>query len=290
MELSEVFLELIRRGATDLPPDVERALVAARDRETGTPRHALQTILDNVALARENSVPMCQDTGAPIFWVSYPPGASQIALRRQIEAALREATARAWLRPNAVDCVTGRNSGDNTGPGAPTIHWEERGERAEDSLRVQLLLKGGGSENVSAQYKLPDTALSAGRNLEGVRRAVIDAVFRAQGKGCAPGVVGVGIGGSRDSGFEAAKHALLRPLDAPHPVPALAELENRLHADLDELGIGPMGFGGKTTVLGVLVGALHRHPACYFVSIGYICWACRRKTVVVRDGEVRYGD
>lgn len=285
MDLSDAFLELVRRCATSLPPDIERRLVAAADREEGTAQSALRTIVDNIAIARKDSVPICQDTGAPVFWVSYPAGMSQRLIEQQLTAAIREASARSWLRPNAVDSVTGKNSGDNTGAGVPTFHCHEW-EKPE--LQVRLMLKGGGSENVSVQYKLPDSALGAGRNLEGVRRVVIDAIFKAQGQGCSPGVIGVGVGGNRDTGYEAAKHALLESLDTPNPDPQLAALEERLLRELNELEIGPMGFGGRTTVLGVKVATLHRLPATFFVSVAYTCWACRRNTLTVRDGEVRY--
>lgn len=285
MDLTDAFVELVRRCAASLPPDVEARIAEARDREEGTARSAMTTILENIALARERSVPMCQDTGATIFWVHYPAGMSQLALERQATAAVRKASALTYLRPNAVDSVTGKNSGDNTGAGVPTFHFHEW---EEPYLKVELMLKGGGSENVSAQVKLPDASLGAGRNLEGVRRAVVDVIFKAQGQGCAPGVIGVGVGGNRDTGFEAAKHALMQPLDQKNADPQLAELEDRLYDDLNELGIGPMGFGGRTTVLGVKVAALHRLPACYFVSVAYVCWACRRNTLTVRDGEVSY--
>jgi fumarate hydratase class I len=286
-KLVEAFVELIRRAATDLPADVEAALRAAHEREEpgSAAAGALETILENVALARSHSTPVCQDTGTPIFYVRYPQGMSTRGLRTQIEAAVVEATRRAYLRPNAVDPLTGRNSGDNLGRGFPTFHFEEW---EEDFLRVDLLLKGGGSENVSAQYKLPHAPLGAGRDLEGVRRVVLDAVYQAQGKGCAPGVLGVAIGADRGAGYVRAKEQLFRPLDDANPAPELAALEERLLRECNELGVGPMGFGGKTTVLGVKVGAYHRLPACYFVTVAYMCWACRRARMEVRGGEVAY--
>ena len=152
-------------------------------------------------------------------------------------------------------------------------------EWAKDTLHVDLLLKGGGCENVSDQYKLPDARLHAGRDLEGVRRVVLDAVYQAQGKGCAPGVLGVAIGGDRGSSYLKSKQQLLRPLDDANPNEELAALEEQLYKEANELGIGPMGFGGQTTVLGVKVGTQHRLPASYFVSIAYMCWACRRRTL-----------
>ena len=284
---TEHFIELVRRTATELPPDVFVALERAAAIEEGTAKSALEMLVKNVALAREQSAPLCQDTGAPIFFVRYPRGVAEADLRRELTAAIREATARAYLRPNAVCSITGKNSGDNTGPGVPAFHFHQF-EETERPIEVRLMLKGGGSENVSAQYSLPNSALKAGRNLEGVRRVVVDAVFQAQGQGCSPGIVGVGIGGSRDTGFEAAKESLFRPLDDTNPEPALAELEARLIEDLGQLGIGPMGFGGKTTVLGVKVAARHRLPASFFVSVAYTCWALRRNRVTLTGEEVRY--
>ena len=291
-DLTEPFVELIRRAATDLPADVEVALRAAKDREQpgSAAAGALETILENVALARANATPVCQDTGVPIFYVRHPLGISARRLRVQVEEAIAEATRRAYLRPNAVDPLTGRNSGNNLGAGFPSFHFEEA-EWQEDRLEVDLLLKGGGSENVGAQYKLPHAPLQAGRDLEGVRRVVLDAVYQAQGKGCAPGVLGIAIGADRGTGYVHAKEQLFRPLQDTNTVPELEALEERLLRECNELGIGPMGFGGRTTVFGVKIGAYHRLPACYFVSIAYMCWACRRAQMVVQDGKViSYGN
>ncbi len=285
--LLEPFIELVRRAATDLPADVEAALRAARDREEpdSAAAGALETVLENVAVARAHSTPICQDTGVPIFYVHHSQGMSTRQLRSQMEAAVVEATRSAYLRPNAVDPLTGRNSGNNLGAGFPTFHFEEW---EEGYLRVDLLLKGGGSENVGAQYKLPYAPLKAGRDLEGVRKVVLEAVCQAQGKGCAPAVLGIAIGADRGTGYVHAKEQLFRPLGDTNPLPELATLEERLLRECNELGIGPMGFGGKTTVFGVKIGAYHRLPACYFVSIAYMCWACRRVRMTVRDGEVTF--
>ncbi len=288
--LVEHFVELIRRASTDLPADVEAALREAKEREAdgSAAAGALTTILENVALARANSTPICQDTGVPIFYVFYPPGRgiSTHQFRRQAEEAVAEATRRAYLRPNAVDALTGQNSGNNLGQGFPTFHFEEW-ER--DDIRVNLLLKGGGSENVGVQYKLPDARLQAGRDLEGVRRAVLDAVYQAQGKGCAPAILGVALGSDRGYGYVHAKEQLFRPLGDVNAEPTLAALEERLLRECNELGVGPMGFGGRTTVLGVKIGAYHRLPACYFVSVAYMCWACRRASMTIyNNGEVEY--
>jgi fumarate hydratase class I len=286
-DLTDHFVELIRRAATDLPPDVEQALVGAKQQEESgsAAESALEMILRNVALARAQSTPVCQDTGTPIFEIYHPLGVSTSEISSYVHQACVIATDRSFLRPNAVDSLTGKNSGNNTGLDFPTLHFHEW---SGDTIRTELLLKGGGSENVGAQYKLPDGKLNAGRDLEGVRNVVLDAVFQAQGKGCAPGILGVCLGGDRGSGYVKAKQALLRPLDESSENPTLAAFEERLMQDINELGIGPMGFGGKTTVLGVKVAVQHRLPACYFVSIAYMCWAARRAKMVIRDGEAVY--
>jgi fumarate hydratase class I len=281
------FVELIRRAATDLPADMEAVLRAARDEEEpgSAAAGALGTILENVAIARAHSTPICQDTGTLIFYIGHPASMSTRALKAQLEAATVEATKKAYLRPNAVDSLTGQNSGNNLGVGSPVFHFQEWDS---SDLRVDLLLKGGGCENVSTQYKLPHSTLKAGRDLEGVRRVVLDAVYQAQGKGCAPAVLGIAIGGDRGTGYIGSKEQLFRPLGDTNVVPELAELEDRLMRDSNALGIGPMGFGGKTTVLGVKIGAYHRLPACYFVTVAYMCWACRRARLEARREEVKF--
>lgn len=287
-DLTESLVELIRRTSTDLPPDVENALKKAREREAegSAAQGALDTILENVIMARKDSTPICQDTGTPIFHVKHPAGWSTRDLRDQIRAAIAEATKRTYLRPNAVDSISGVNSGDNLGDEAfPTIHFEEI---EGDQLTVDLMLKGGGCENVGAQYALPDSRLGAGRDLEGVRKVVLDAVHLAQGKGCAPGVLGVAIGGDRGSSYGRSKEALFRSLDDAQDDPVLAGLEQRLSTEANQLGIGPMGFGGETTVLGVKVEGMHRLPASYFVSVSYMCWAHRRHRMIVDGDEIRY--
>ena len=280
--LTETFVELIRKASTELPADVVEALEEGRKAEQsdGLATIALDTILNNIELARDSSAPICQDTGTPVVWIHHPVGVSTQGLRSDFDAAVREATSRKYLRPNAVDTLTGSNTGDGAGRGIPFLHFEEWDE---PRVEVRMILKGGGSENVGAQYKLPDAKLGAGRDLEGVRRAVLDAVVDAQGKGCAPGVLGICIGGDRVSAFEKSKHQLLRPLKDTNPISELAELEERLLREGNELGVGPMGFGGETTLLGVKVGVLDRLPACYFVTISYMCWASRKAAVSIDE-------
>lgn len=284
-DLTDSFVELIRRTSTDLPSDVERALQNARrvEEKGSAAEGALETILENVALARKNSTPICQDTGTPIFYTYHPEGWSTRALRDQIRAATVVATEKAYLRPNAVDAVSGKNSGNNLGDDAfPTIHFKEID--GED-LIVDLMLKGGGCENVGAQYSLPDTALGAGRDMQGVRKVVLDVVHKAQGKGCAPGMLGVAIGGDRGSSYYGSKETLFRSLDEKNPDPDLAAFEEQVEQEANKLEIGPMGFGGNTTVLGVSAKGMHRLPASFYVSVSYMCWAYRRRRMTVRGDE-----
>jgi len=287
-DLTEPILELVRLAATNLPPDVEKALRESVEREEpgSAARGALETILKNVEMARANATPICQDTGTPIFYVYYPEGWSTRKLRAQIEAAVVSATENAYLRPNSVDSLTGANSGNNLGGDYfPSIHFEEV---EGDTLTIDLMLKGGGCENVGAQYALPNTQLGAGRDLAGVRKVALDAVHKAQGKGCAPGILGIAVGGDRGSSYYASKEALFRQLDDENEVPELADLEDRLTEEANQMGIGPMGFGGNTTVLGTKITTLNRLPASYFVSVSYMCWAYRRRRLTYKDGEVNY--
>jgi fumarate hydratase, class I len=288
-DLTSEILELVRFTSTNLPPDVEKKLRAAVEQEDpgSAANSTLKTIVTNVEMARDNSTPICQDTGTPIFYIHYPEGWSTRKLKAQIQDAVIQATEKAYLRPNSVDSLTGKNTGNNTGDDHyPTIHFEEVDE--DQPLVIELMLKGGGCENVGAQYKLPDNRLGAGRDLEGVRKVVLDAVHQAQGMGCAPGTLGVAIGGDRGASYLASKEALFRDLDDRNPDEVLAGLEERLTDEANQLGVGPMGFGGKTTVLGTKIKGLHRLPASYFVSVSYMCWAFRRRKMIYQSGEVTY--
>ncbi len=288
VNLTDAFLELIRRASSDLPPDVCAAIDKARRREkAGSPaRSVFEQIRLNIDLAREKSTPICQDTGTNIYHVNLPIDLPHATVERAILAATRRAVKKSYLRPNAVDSVTGANSGDNTGVGQPQIHFHQWKKK---HMEVALMLKGGGCENVGRQYALPHAELGAGRDLEGVRRVVLDAIQKAQGLGCAPGCLGVGIGGDRGSSFLLSKDQFLRPLDDVNPVLVLRKLETRLQRELNQLGIGPMGFGGRTTVLSVKIGSMHRLPASFFVSVSYMCWAFRKARMTVRGEKVTHG-
>src|SRR3954453_11407793 len=279
-------LELIRRTSAVLPPDVTRVLELHRALEQRGSKAdlALALVAQNIGLAKRLSAPICQDTGTITFYVKTPVGSDQLDLQDLICDAVRDATAKGYLRQNSVDSLTGRNSGTNLGPGSPVFHWHQHRKAAVD---VRLVLKGGGCENMSAQYSLPCTLSSgtrADRDLEGVRACILDAVWQAQGKGCGPGFLGVCIGGDRATGYEHAKEQLLRELDDTNPDPRLAGLEARILDEANRLDIGPMGFGGRLTVGGCKVGARNRLPASFFVSVAYMCWAYRRRGAVLSSG------
>ncbi len=282
-------LELIRRTSTSLPADVEERLKAAVEKEEpgSAARGALETIMKNVELARAQSTPICQDTGTPIFYVHYPEGWSTRKLKEQIRAALAEATKRSYMRPNAVDAVYDKNSGNNLGgDDFPSVHFDE--VDADQPLVIELMLKGGGCENVGAQYSLPNAGLGAGRDLKGVRKVVLDAVYKAQGKGCAPGILGVAIGGDRGTSYAKSKEVLYEKIGTRNADPKLAVLEEQLTEEANQMGIGPMGFGGQTTVIDTKITGLHRLPASYYVSVSYMCWAYRRRKMTVQGDEVSY--
>lgn len=265
----------IRETSSSLPDDAEHALRMALRREPkgSSARVVVETILENVKLARTNGTPVCQDTGTLTFWVS--ERLRKLVTPDVIGKAVEKATAQGWLRRNTNDPVTGRSIDTNVCPGAPVVHYVTAG--GDDARSVRLLMKGGGSENMSRQFSLPDSALAAGRDLEGVRKAVLSAVCQAQGYGCAPGMLGVCIGGDRAGGYEEAKRQLLRNLADRNPDPVLARLESRICREANSLGIGPMGLGGKTTLLAVKIGTRPRVPASFFVTVAYLCWAARRR-------------
>ena len=284
MTTTEQILNLIRETSSSLPEDVLKALKAALRKEAKGSSAAvvLKTILDNCAIAKQRGTPLCQDTGTLTFFVDE-------RLRRKVtpsvlKKAVALATAKGYLRKNTIDSITGKSYDDNVTEGAPVVHYvegkKEKGKRGK--CGVTLVMKGGGSENMSRQYSLPDSSLGAGRDLAGVRKCLLDAVQKIQGYGCAPGILGVCIGGDRATGFEVAKEQLLRPLEEQSNNPnnrTIEQFEKRILKEANSLGIGPMGLGGKTTLLGVKIASRPRVPASFFVTIAYMCWACRRRTV-----------
>jgi fumarate hydratase class I len=288
--LAGSLLELIAQTSTNLPPDVRAAMSLTAGAETPHTQssQALNIILSNIDMAKDDEGPICQDTGMPTFIVHTPVGVNQLEIKRAIRAAVAEATRLGKLRPNSVDSLTGKNSGDNLGAETPVMHFDQW-ER--DDIEVKLILKGGGCENKNIQYSLPcelDHLGRADRNLEGVRKCLLHAVWQAQGQGCAPGALGVCIGSDRAHGYDLAKGQLFRTLDDVNPNPALAKLEGEIMDEANRLGVGAMGFGGKASLIGCKIAAANRLPASFFVSVAYECWAFRRLGVRLdaRDGAI----
>jgi fumarate hydratase class I len=281
----ESMYKLIVETSTNLPADVRRKIAAAQEAEDSATRAGLSltTIAQNIEMAESKVSPICQDTGMPTFVVHTPVGANQIIMKQEIKNAIARATKDGKLRTNSVDSLTGANTGDNLGPGTPVIHFEQW-ER--DEIDARLILKGGGCENKNIQYSLPcelEVLGKAGRDLDGIRKCVLHAVYQAQGQGCSAGFIGVGIGGDRTTGYELAKQQLFRGVEDVNPIPELQKLEEYIMDKANELGIGTMGFGGNVTLLGCKVGVNNRLPASFFVSVAYNCWAYRRQGVVL-DG------
>ena len=279
MTVLDRLLTLIRDTSSSLPEDVEKALRTAlrKEKRGSSAAVVIGTIIENCALARREGTPLCQDTGTLTFFVDS-------RLRRKVTPAMLKkavalATEKGYLRKNTIDSVTGSSCDDNCAEGAPVVHYVD-GE-AGSKMCVTLLMKGGGSENMSRQYSLPDSGLGAGRDLAGVRKCILDAVVKAQGYGCAPGILGVCVGGDRATGFEVAKEQLLRPLDDASGDKALAQLERKILKEANSLGIGPMGLGGKTTLLALKIASRPRVPASFFVTVAYMCWTCRRRSISV---------
>lgn len=270
MDLKKEIIELIKKTAAELSEDVVAALEKAKQNEKNPiAEYNLKVILKNIKLSKNEKRPICQDTGTPIFYAYYNPKEhTQKELKKIIEEAVDDATLRIPLRPNAVDCLTGKVLGNK-----PLIHFEEA-----EQLKIVLMLKGGGSENISAIYQLPNKELNADRNLRGVEKCVLDAVFRAQGKGCPPYIVAAAIGGAIDNVAFLAKKQLLRNINDRNKNKTLDKLEKRLLKKINRLGIGT-GLGGKTTALAVKIAGAQRHPASYFVAVSFSCWCARRRNL-----------
>lgn len=289
-QLTQSLLQLIIKTSTSLTADVREALFRAKmEEESGTRSSlVLSTVYQNMIDAQEIELPICQDTGMLTFFVHTPVGTDQILFHECIEEAVAEATRLGKLRPNSVDSITGLNTGNNLGKETPIVHFKQW---RRNEIEVKLILKGGGCENQNIQYSLPmelEGLGVAGRDLDGVRKCILHAVYQAQGQGCSAGFIGVGIGGDRTSGYECAKLQLLRPVDDVNPIPELAKLENYIMEAANQLDIGMMGFGGRKTLLGCKIGAVNRIAPSFFVSVAYNCWAFRRRGVLLdpQTGEI----
>ncbi|MDN4495039.1 fumarate hydratase [Ureibacillus aquaedulcis] len=288
--LEKSLYDLVSETSTNLPKDVRRAIKKAKDAENAGTRAAmsLDTIANNIVMAEDNVSPICQDTGLPTFKVKTPVGVNQLEIKAAIKNAVVQATQDAKLRPNSVDSLTGKNSGDNLGDGLPVVKFEQW---EKDYIEVKLILKGGGCENKNIQYSLPcelEGLGRAGRDLDGIRKCILHSVWQSQGQGCSAGFIGVGIGGDRSSGYDLAKEQLFRHVDDVNPNEDLAKLEEYIVEKANTFGIGTMGFGGEATLLGCKIGVMHRIPASFYVSVAYNCWAYRRMAIDIdaTSGEI----
>src|SRR5437667_7978378 len=235
----ESMLELLIQTSTNLPPDVRQAMGVALKREEPRTQagQALAIIGETMDMADEAEGPIWQDTGSITFEIKTPVGANQMVMRKRIEEAVAEATRRGKLRPNSVDSVTGKNTGNNLGPGTPVVHFEQW---EEPDVEVRVILKGGGCENKNIQYSLPATLDHLGRadrDLEGARKCILHAVWQAQGQGCAPGAIGVCIGSDRAHGYAIAKEQLFRTLDDVNSIAELAKLEAEVMDEANRIGV-----------------------------------------------------
>ena len=289
-KLQESIYKLIVETSTRLPRDVRRAIAHAKTLENAGTRAAmsLSTITNNIKMADDNVSPICQDTGLPTFKIKTPVGVNQLKIKEAVKLAIAQATKDGKLRPNSVDSLTGENSGDNLGEGSPVIKFDQW---EKDYIDIRLILKGGGCENKNIQYSLPcelEGVGRAGRDLDGIRKCIMHSVYQAQGQGCSAGFIGVGIGGDRTSGYELAKEQLFRSAEDRNPNEDLRKLEEYVLENANKLGIGTMGFGGETTLLGCKVGVINRIPASFFVSVAYNCWAYRRLGITLnqQSGEI----
>jgi len=279
----DVAFNILKQAVIYLPEDVKQALKRAYAEETSeTGKTQLKAILDNIELAEKYQAPVCQDTGTIIFYVKAGAKAKNLdKIEEALVKATRKATAEVPLRPNAVDPFTQKNSGDNTGRLIPYINWEIV---LGDSVELTIMTKGGGSENVCVSGMLVP-----GEGIKGLKKFVVDAVIKAGAQPCPPTILGIAMGGGADIAMKLAKKALLRPLNEPNPDPEIAKIEREIFEAANMTGIGPMGLGGKTTVLGVHIDYAFRHPASFPAAVAFNCWAARKATAKINaDGTVEY--
>jgi fumarate hydratase subunit alpha len=258
--------DAIRQAQIYLPDDVKSAIMKAMERETNpVAKNEINNILDNISRAEELKIPICQDTGVPVIYLTLPPEVPYCTeLFDAIRDGVRNATLAVPLRPNVVDPLSRENTGDNTGIGMPSIHVSP-GSR----LALTVLPKGAGAENMSRIAMLLPSEKAC------IPKFVAETMLLAGGRPCPPVILGVGIGGTFDEVASLAKEALLLPVDTMDP------FEQDLCDTVNKLGIGPMGLGGDTTVIAVKVRRASCHTASLPVAVNVQCWASRRATVVV---------
>jgi fumarate hydratase class I len=279
LKLVDGIVELYKKVATSIPPDIEEALrdTLRLEQDGSNASKALEIILENIRLARHYTRPICQDTGVPIFAVKLPSGLVQRDIKEIILEATAIAVNKVPLRSNNIDIINDLPPDIDNNSGMPIINFSEHDR---PSLIVDLMLKGAGCENAGRMYKLPDMSLNAQRDLDGIRRCVVDAVINIQGKACPPYTIAVGVGGSRDQVTALSKKLLFNKINIINPSPTLAKLEQTLLADINSLNIGTSGLSGAVTAFKVFIGAQKRHPASFFVDVSFSCWANRRGRLI----------
>lgn len=282
--LIDSVVKLIEIAATDLPSDVEGALIKAFEVESNpSTKSFLKAMIDNVKIARSKRLPICQDTGVVMFNVTVGDKFPYAGLLPSVlYKATVEATSRVPLRPNTIDVFSGKNPGDNTGRHMPWIDWEivENSDKAE----ISVMLKGGGSEIVGrAKTLIP------AEGMKGIMKYVLEAVYEAGPQPCPPVIVSVGIGATVSIAMKLASKGLFRPVGSRHPNPEVAKLEETLLEAINAMGFGAHGMGGKITALDVHVDYAARHPASLSVAVVLGCWATRRATMRISpDGSVEF--
>jgi fumarate hydratase subunit alpha len=274
---TDIIVEAIRKLECDLPEDIERKLLEIREKEEGLSRIVVDSIIENIKYAREEKVPICQDTGIIEFFVKCSGEFKKI--KKVIEEAIRRAVKEVPIRANTVNPFTRENQGENLGRFHPIIHFEYEDN---DFIEIDILAKGAGSENVSRVYMLDPL-----KGIKGIKEAVIDTVRKADGKPCPPIIVGIGIGGNMELAIHLSKYALLRPINQRSSYEVARNLEEELIEEINNLGIGPMGFGGKTTALNVAIEWAHCHTASLPLCVNIQCWALRRISILYDGKETK---
>jgi fumarate hydratase subunit alpha len=277
---------LLSHAAVRLPRDVKDALAQARERESDPIAHGqMDAILTNVRLAEETNTSICQDTGVPLFFVDVGTGCRLTGdLRAALAEAVAAATVEVPLRQTVVHPLSFQNPGTNTGWGVPVVHYDLIPDAAY--LDITATTKGFGAEMRSALVWI----LTSEDTRKAAIKAVLDTVEDAAGEPCPPVIVGLGIGGTAEQSMLNAKRALFRaPLGSPHPDPEVASLEREILAAVNDIGLGPMGFGGRTYALATHIELCGTHTALVSIAVIFQCWAHRYSTArIYDDGRVEY--
>ena len=280
--VEDTAVELLRIAATEYPKEYVKELERLMKETKGeVGRSQMVSVLEDVALARKESWPMCQDTGLVAFMVKL---GDEFPLRSSLKEVLVNATRRATkeipLRPNAVDMLKGNTNDNVCDPHVPILYVELVPGK---NLELIVMPKGGGSSNVAAHRML-----KPGLGMKGVKNFVIEALAAAGSLGCPPYFVGVGVGASEDYCMVLAKKALLKPFKVRNTYPKIAAIEEELLTKINELGIGAMGLGEGPTALDLHIEMAARHPASLPVGVVISCWALRHaKATIGADGKVK---